>query len=42
MLYKKWLESEYIDEEDKKTILKMSKEELEENFCKYISLVLEE
>ena len=37
MLYKKWLESEYIDEEDKKTILKMSKEELEENFCKYIS-----
>lgn len=37
MLYKKWLESEYIDEEDKKTILKMPKEELEENFCKYIS-----
>ncbi|WP_066729979.1 phospho-sugar mutase [Sneathia sanguinegens] len=37
MLYKKWLESEYIDEDDKKTILKMSKEELEENFCKYIS-----
>lgn len=37
MIYDEWINSPYIDEEDKKIMRKMNKDEIDENFCKYIS-----